>query len=75
MRYLLYDVYEMAIVQAKHDLRQFKRAIKWCNDHYMGISIAAIGIPLFLLVTLELICWVMLAQQNAELAELSMRLR
>ena len=75
MRYLLDGLCEMAVVQAEHDLNQFKSVIKWCNRHYVWISIAAIGIPLLLLVTMELSCWWMMANQNARLAELAMRFR
>ena len=74
MRYLQ-DLCEMASVQAEHDWDQIKRVIEWCNDHYIGISVAAMGLPLLALMILEIICWLMLKEQNAALAELAQRLR
>ena len=75
MRYILRDLYDMAIVQADHDWKQIKRIIRWCSDHYMGISIATVAIPLMALAALELVCWIMLKQQNATLAELAQMLK
>ena len=71
----LEELYEMAIVQADHDWNQIKRIIRWCSDHYRGITIATIGIPLMCLVIMELICWIMLKQQDAALAELAQMLK
>lgn len=75
MRYILQDLCEMALVQADHDWKQIKKIIRWCSDHYMGISIATVGIPLLVLVIMELVCWIMLKQQNAQLAELAQMLK
>lgn len=71
----LQDLCDMAIVQAEHDWNQIKRIIRWCSDHYMGISIATVAIPLAALVMMELVCWIMLKQQNAALTELRMSLK
>ena len=43
--------------------------------HYMEISLATVGIPLLALAVMELVCWIMLKQQNAALAELRMSLK
>lgn len=75
MRYILQDLCEMALVQADHDWKQIKRIVRWCGDHYMGISIATVGIPLLALVIMELVCWIMLKQQNAQIAELAQMLK
>ena len=75
MEYILQDLCDMAIVQAEHDWKQIKRIIRWCSNHYMGISIATMTIPLVGVMVLELICWIMLKQQNAALAELRMMLK
>lgn len=75
MRHFIQNLCEMAIVQAGHDWNQVKRIIRWCSDHYMGISLATVGIPLLALVIMELVCWIMLRQQNAALAELRMMLK
>ena len=75
MRYILQDLCEMALVQADHDWKQIKRIVRWCCDHYMGISIATVGIPLLALVIMELVCWIMLKQQNEALAELAQMLK
>ena len=75
MRYILQDLCDMAIVQANHDWKQIKRIIRWCGDHYMEISLATVGIPLLALAIMELVCWIMLKQQNAALAELRMSLK
>ena len=75
MECILQDLCEMAIVQAEHDWKQIKRIIRWCSNHYMGISIATMTIPLVGVMVLELICWIMLKQQNAALAELRMMLK
>lgn len=71
----LQDLCDMAIVQAEHDWNQIKRIIRWCSDHYMGISIATVAIPLVVLAVMELICWGMLKQQNAQIAELAKMLK
>lgn len=71
----LQDLCDMAIVQAEHDWNQIKRIIRWCSDHYMGISIATVAIPLAALVVMELVCWIMLKQQNAQIAELAKMLK
>ena len=71
----LQDLCDMAIVQAEHDWNQIKRIIRWCSDHYMGISIATMEIPLAALVVMELVCWIMLKQQNAQIAELAKMLK
>ena len=75
MEYILQDLCDMAIVQAEHDWKQIKRIIRWCSNHYMGISIATMTIPLVGVIVLELICWIMLKQQNAALAELRMMIK
>ena len=75
MEYILQDLCDMAIVQAEHDWKQIKRIIRWCSNHYMGISIATMTIPLVGVMVLELICWIMLKQQNAALAELRMMIK
>lgn len=75
MEYILQDLCDMAIVQAEHDWKQIKRIIRWCSNHYMGISIATITIPLVGVIVLELVCWIMLKQQNAALAELRMMIK
>lgn len=75
MEYILQDLCDMAIVQADHDWKQIKRIIRWCGNHYMGISIATMTIPLVGVIVLELVCWIMLKQQNAALAELRMMIK
>lgn len=71
MRYILQDLYEMAIVQAEHDWKQIRGGIKWFADHYMAISIAAIGLPLLALILMECGCWMMVVEQNAKITELA----
>ena len=71
----LQDLCDMAIVQAERDWNQIKRIIRWCSDHYMGISLATVAIPLVALAVMELICWGMLKQQNAQIAELAQMLK
>ena len=41
----------------------------------MEISLATVGIPLLALAIMELVCWIMLKQQNAALAELAQTLK
>jgi hypothetical protein len=71
----LQDMCDMAIVQAEHDWNQIRNGIKWFADHYMVISIAAIAIPLVMLILMECGCWMMVAEQNAQLAELAQMLK
>ena len=75
MRYLLEDLMELAVCQARHDWKQFKGAIRWCNDHCMQLSICFMGLPLLALIVIEVVCWVMLRQQSAQLAELRQMIR
>lgn len=75
MDYLLQDLMELAVYQARHDWRQIKAIVRWLNDHYMEVSLSIVGLPLLALVILEIICWLMLREQNAALAELALRLR
>ena len=64
MSYLLQALCELAVAQARHDWKQIKGIVRWCD-----------GLPLLGLIILEVICWVMLREQRAELAELALRLR
>ena len=73
--YILEELYEMAIVQAEHDWKQIRNGIKWFADHYMAISIVAIAIPLAMLIMMECGCWMMVAEQNAKIAELAQMLK
>lgn len=75
MDYLLQDLMELAVCQARHDWKQIKGIVRWLNDHYMEVSLSIVGLPLLALVILEIICWLMLKEQNAALAELAIRLR
>lgn len=75
MDYLLQDLMELAVCQARHDWKQIKTVVRWLNDHYMEVSLTIVGLPLLALVILEIICWMMLKEQNAALAELAQRLR
>lgn len=75
MRYFLEDLMELAVCQMRHDWEQIKDIVSWCDDHYMEISLAIVGLPLLALMILEVICWVMLKEQNAQLAELAVRFR
>lgn len=71
MRYLLQDLTELAVCQARHDWKQIKTIVRWVSDHYMEVSLAIVGLPLLALAILEIICWLMLKEQNAALAELA----
>jgi len=75
MEYILQDLCEMALVQADHDWKQIKRIGRWISDHYMEVSLSIVGLPLLALAILEIICWLMLKEQNAALAELAQGLR
>ena len=75
MKYLLQELCEMAVTQARHDWKQIKGIARWCDAHYMEISLAVVGLPLLELMILEVICWVMLREQNARLTELAIRFR
>lgn len=75
MRYFLEDLMELAVCQMRHDWGQIKNIARWCNVHYMEISLAIVGFPLLALMILEAICWIMLREQNAQLAELAVRFR
>lgn len=75
MRYLLQDLMELAVCQVRHDWKQIKAIVRWLSDHYMEVSLAIVGIPTVCLAILEIICWLMLKEQNAALAELRMMMR
>lgn len=75
MDYLLQDLMELAVCQARHDWRQIKAIVRWLNDHYMEVSLSIVGLPLLALAILEIICWLMLKEQNAALAELRATMR
>lgn len=75
MSYLLQALCELAVAQARHDWKQIKDIVRWCDAHYMEVACGIVGLPLLGLMILEVICWVMLREQRAELAELAMRLR
>lgn len=75
MDYLLQDLMELAVCQMRHDWKQIKTIVRWLNDHYMEVSLSIMGLPLLALMILEIICWLMLREQNAALAELAQRLR
>ena len=75
MTYLLQALCEMAVAQARHDWKQIKGIVRWCDTHYMEVSLGIVGLPLLGLIVLELICWAMLGEQNAQLAELALRLK
>lgn len=75
MTYLLQALCEMAVAQARHDWKQIKGIVRWCDTHYMEVSLAIVGLPLLGLIVLELICWTMLREQNAQLAELALRFK
>lgn len=65
----------MAVVQADHDWKQIKRIGRWISDHYIEVSLGIVVIPLFALAALEIVCWIMLKEQNAALAELAHTMR
>lgn len=75
MDYLLQDLMELAVCQMRHDWKQIKGIVRWLNDHYMEVSLSIVGLPLLALAILEIICWLMLKEQNAALAELAVRFR
>ena len=75
MSYLLQALCELAVAQARHDWKQIKGIVRWCDAHYMEVACGIVGLPLLALIILEVICWMMLREQNAALAELAMRLR
>lgn len=75
MSYLLQALCELAVAQARHDWKQIKGIVRWCDAHYMEVACGIVGLPLLGLIILEVICWVMLREQRAELAELALRLR
>ena len=75
MSYLLQALCELAVAQARHDWKQIKGIMRWCDAHYMEVACGIIGLPLLALIVLEVICWMMLREQRAELAELALRLR
>lgn len=75
MSYFLQDLMELAVCQMRHDWKQIKAIVRWLNDHYMEVSLAIVGLPLLALAILEIICWMMLREQNAALAELAVRFR
>lgn len=75
MKYLLQELCEMAVTQARHDWKQIKGIVRWCDAHYMEVACGIVGLPLLALIILEVICWMMLREQNAALAELAMRFR
>lgn len=75
MRYLLQDLMELAVCQMRHDWKQIKAITRWVSDHYMEVSLSIVGLPLLALAILEIICWLMLKEQNAALTELAMRFR
>lgn len=75
MNYFLQALCELAVAQARHDWKQIKGIVRWCDAHYMEVACGIVGLPLLGLIILEVICWVMLREQRAELAELAMRLR
>jgi len=75
MVYLLQDLMELAVCQMRHDWKQIKTVVRWLNDHYMEVSLSIVGLPLLALMILEIICWLMLREQNAALAELAQRLK
>lgn len=75
MDYLLQDLMELAVCQMRHDWRQIKAIARWVSDHYMEVSLSIVGLPLLALAILEIICWLMLKEQNAVLAELAQGLK
>lgn len=75
MDYLLQDLMELAVCQARHDWKQIKAIVRWLSDHYMEVSLSIVGLPLLALAILEIICWLMLKEQNAALAELRATMR
>lgn len=75
MDYLLQDLMELAVCQMRHDWKQIKDIARWLSDHYMEVSLSIVGLPLLALAILEIICWLMLKEQNAALAELAQGLR
>lgn len=75
MSYLLQALCELAVAQARHDWKQIKGIVRWCDAHYMEVACGIVGLPLLALIILEVICWMMLREQNAALAELAMRFR
>lgn len=75
MSYLLQALCELAVAQARHDWKQIKGIVRWCDAHYMEVACGIVGLPLLALIILEVICWMMLREQNAALAELAIRFR
>ena len=75
MAYLLQDLMELAVCQMRHDWKQIKDITRWLSDHYMGVSFAIVGIPTLGLLILEVICWTMLAEQNAAIDVLAQMMR
>lgn len=75
MSYLLQALCELAVTQARHDWKQIKGIMRWCDAHYMEVACGIVGLPLLALIILEVICWMMLREQNAALAELAMKFR
>ena len=49
--------------------------MRWCDAHYMEVACGLVGLPLLGLMILEIICWVILREQKAELAELALRMK
>ena len=75
MRYILQDLCEMALVQADHDWNQVKRFFRWLRIRYVELTFGVVGILLVVLAVMEIVCWIMLKQQNAQLAELAQMMR
>lgn len=75
MDYLLQDLMELAVCQMRHDWKQIKGIVRWISDHYMEVSLSIVGLPLLALAILEIICWLILKEQNAALAELAQGLK
>ena len=71
MKYLLEDLMELAVCQMRHDMKQIRGIMRWCDTNYMKVACGIIGLPLLILVVLEVICWVTLTYQNIRLAELA----
>lgn len=75
MTYLLQDLMELAVCQMRHDRKQIKDIARWLSNHYMGVSFAIVGIPTLGLLLLEVICWLMLREQNAAIDVLTLMMR
>ena len=71
MKYLLEDLMELAVCQIRHDMKQIRDIMRWCDANYMKVACGIIGLPLLILVVLEVICWVTLTYQNMRLTELA----